>query len=410
MKIFFFSFLAAALFTHSVAAQTVDPFVIDKNVSSITAAEDLTSIDEFLNHYEQELLPQQISAEDNKLSNLVGMLYRAAKFLLLEDVQDEFITLSQHEVFGHGARMREFGDHNVKYQLSLSPPYGTGGGKTYYGENTISYSNDQFNTINIAGVEAQEILGDEMRLRALERDSINYREANLYFTGRLAMTLYALQTKPSDLTAYNGNDIADYIDIVRVKNPNVTLKAVQTQSLLNLLDPMTLDWFYSFYWYLGRGKVESNIPMFSVGSWRYIPGFRFSLTPFGYEYHLENLLADSGKVLNVAASLGSADNGLSYSLGMQAHRLLSKGRMSFDWKVQAWRQPELDLSDSYTIIPVQASANQWSFGGLISTAAYYNFAQSFSIKAEVGYKSRGFVEGEMLDSGPIFRAGIAFVE
>jgi hypothetical protein len=192
---------------------------------------------------------------------------------------------------------------------------------------------------------------------------------------------------------------------VSVNNPHVNLKAIQTQSLLNLLDPMTLDWFYSYcYVYLYRGNVESNIPMFSVGVWRYIPGFRFSLTPFGYEYHLENLFSDSGKVFNVAASLGSAYNGFSYSLGMQAHRLLSAGRFLFDWKVEAWRQPELDLSDRYT------TSNQWSFGGLISAAAYYNFARSLSIKAEAGYKSRGFVEGEMLDSGPILRAGIAFVE
>ncbi|MFI5201463.1 MAG: hypothetical protein ACHQNE_03670 [Candidatus Kapaibacterium sp.] len=401
------SLVANALFPRFLGAQIIDPVVIDRNFSSIAAAQDLTSIDEFLNHYEQEFIPQQFSTEDGKASKLAGMLYRAAKFLLFEDIQDEFISLTEHEVFGHGARLREFGYDAATYELHLAPPYGTGDGFTSW---DFFMSHDQTTAVNIAGIEAQEILGDENRLRALERGAINYRETNLYFAGRLALTLYALQTKTSDLTAFNGNDIAAYVNQLSGINPHVSLNAIQSQSLLNLLDPMTLDWFYSLYLYLYRGQIESNIPMFSIGAWRYVPGFRFALTPFGYEYYLESLFADSGKVFNVVASLGSADKGLSYSLGMQAHKPLSAGRFAFDWKLEVWRQPELDLSGHEIIFPIPSTSNQWSFGGLISATAFYNFAQSLSLMAEAGYKSRGFVEGEILDSGPILRAGIALSE
>lgn len=399
--------IVLSLIPHGVIAQVINPLVIDNNLSSITAAEDLTSIDEFVNHYEQELLPQQFSVEDTKGSKIVGRLYRASKDILLELVQDEFISLAEHEVFGHGARLREYGYDDATYELHLAWPYGTGNGFTSW---DFAMSHDQMTTVNIAGIEGQEIIGDENRWRALERGTINYREANLYFIGRLAVTAYALQTTTSDLTASNGNDIAAYINQLRGINPHVTLQAIQMQSLLNLLDPMTLDWFYSCYCYLDRGKVELSIPMLSVGAWNYIPGFRFSLTPFGYEYHLENLFADSGKVFNASASMGSAYNGLSYSLAMQAHRLFSEGSFSFDWKLEAWRQPELDLSAKETIIPTPSTSNLWSFGGLLSAAAYYNVAGSFSLTAEAGYKSRGFVEGEMLEAGPIVRAGIAFAE
>ena len=400
----FISLCVAMGFPYILMAQVVNPIVIDRSLSSITAAEDLTSIDEFINHYEQELIPQRLSLEDTKGSNRLGILYRFAKAIVEFGVQDELISLSQHEIFGHGARLREFGTVGIEYEVGLIPPHGT----TSWGENfwdaNVTFS--RVAAVHIAGMEAEEILGDENRLRALERGQINYRESFLYFEGRLAMTFYAWSTRSSDLMTATSNDIANYVDLVGLMNPHVNLRAVQTQSLINLLDPLTLDWFYSYcYQYLYRGNAESEMPMFSIGSWRCLPGLRFALTPFGYEYSLEGLFADSGKVLNVSGRLGTAYDGMSYGIGVDAHRLLAYRQFGLDWKMRGWRQPGMWLGGADVLSP---SLLSWKMGGLITATPSYRLPGRLSILAEVGYKSRGFVEGEMLEAGPFLRAGFAF--
>ena len=61
--------------------------------------------------------------EDKKSRKAIGIFYRLSKTVLLDNVIDHLAILTQHEVFGHGSRYREFGYKNNSYSLSLFPPY-----------------------------------------------------------------------------------------------------------------------------------------------------------------------------------------------------------------------------------------------------------------------------------------------
>lgn len=388
-----------------LAAQVENPFIIDDNISAIVAARDLTSIHEITTAYEQARLPQRFTDESTYGTKILGRFYRLGKTIFAEDIEDFMLSLVQHEVFGHGARLREFGDEHVTYGLHVFPPYGSGSGVTYFNTDQL-YSLDQYSAIDIAGMQADELLGDEMRLRAIERGRINYRESQLYFTGRLSVATYAAWTQASDLDAGNGNDIAGYVRIVGHRNPTINLSRIQSLSLLSFLDPMTLDWFYSyFYGYLIKGEVETPVPTIDAGAWRYLPGFRFGLTPFGYEFYLENMAIDSGRVINLTLSAGSADKSTSWSASVSSHHLWRTGGLTLDGHAALWRQPELQLG-----IENMAPTFPWTNGALGTIMASYQISSGSGLTLEAGYKSKGFVQGEPLDAGGIFRAGIQFEE
>ncbi len=386
-----------------LVAQVINPILFDDHFSSITGASNLASINEALIEYEQQYLPQKFSDEDNYGSRVLGGLYRLTKTIFLENIQDAMVDLVQHEVFGHGARLREFGNDHVTYELHTVPPYGTGSGITYYGD--YPNSSDELNAVHIGGVEAEQLLSDEIRSRALERGSINYRESNIYFVGHLSVLLYALRTY--DLFSDNSNDIAHFVTQVQYRNPNITLDRIKQLSLASLADPLTLDWFYSFFYtYLRRGETNSPLPFISLGGWKYLPGIRFNLTPFGYEYSLDNNLVESGRVIGIRIGAGSADLGTSVSLDAETHGLWKMGVLTVDGKFGLWRQPELVLSPYFTY----SGPSGWLGGGYATVNLACKFAEHAGLMLEAGYKTKGFVQGEALDRGGILRAGVQFYE
>jgi hypothetical protein len=391
------------LISCTVHAQSINPFVFDKTESSRMGAIDLVSLDEIVNQYEQQYLPQKLGDEDTRLSNLGGRLYRLGKTILFENVQDFMIDVVQHEVFGHGARLREFGSKDLEYHLEAVPPYGHAHGWTSWKTAPI-LSADEDVTMRIAGMESELVMAAEIRNRVLERNQLNYREANLYFVGRLANTIYAYSTHPSDISAYNGNDIANYVRVVSIRNPNVTLSRIQTLTLLNVLDPLTIEWFYSAHKYIAKGEIMSALPTVQIGKENVLFGLHFSLTPFGYEYTLESFLRDSNRIAEVTGSVGSADEGMSAALKVGTDRLWSRGAIKIGGHLNVWQQPMLFLLKDDFFNP-----DTQTIGGLIAMTASCKFAEHAGLIVEVGYKSRGYVAGEALDSGPIIRGGISIM-
>ncbi len=372
-------------------------FVLDKNFSSFAGATDVATVENILVQYEQQAIPQQLFPEDNRGSKILGRLYRFAKTVLFENVQDVLATLVQHEVFGHGARVREFGG-DASYELHLFPPYGSGSGLTTW--NFVG-TLDQHTAVSIGGIEAEGLLADELRMRSLGDGTINYRDGYVYMIERAALTTYAWRTHSLD--ASGGNDIAAYIDLVGIRNPHVTLKNIQTNSLLNLLDPLTLTSLYGyFYDYLIKGDIHVVIPFLKIGGIEYLPGFRVGLTPFGYNYYLENMIVSNHNPLIATIGIGPADHGTSADLRLQAPSVWSRGRLQLGIDLDAWRQPILDLNSEFL-----TSLNpDWNFGALAIGSATFRITPTFGLQVEGGYKTQGFVEGEPLAASAIVRGGI----
>ena len=89
-----------------------------------------------------------------------------------------------HEVYGHGARLREIHTPNIRYHFSAPIPYGGGGASTEFGgEMLVTRANVL--GIDTAGIEAQNVLAEEIGRQALARGTMHHREAWQYFESRL---------------------------------------------------------------------------------------------------------------------------------------------------------------------------------------------------------------------------------
>ncbi|HET6400719.1 MAG TPA: hypothetical protein VFH95_04890 [Candidatus Kapabacteria bacterium] len=372
-------------------------FILDQNFSGIAGAADVATVENILVQYEQQAIPQQLFPEDNRGSKILGRLYRFAKTILFENVQDVMATLVQHEVFGHGARVREFGGE-ASYELHLFPPYGSGHGVTYP---SFVGTINQVTAVSIGGIEAEGLLAEELRMRSLGDGTINYRDGYVYMIERAALTTYAWQTHSLD--ASGGNDIAAYIDLVGIRNPHVTLKNIQTNSLLNLLDPLTLTSLYGyFYDYLIKGDIHVVIPFLKIGGIEYLPGFRVGLTPFGYNYYLENMIVSNHNPVIATIGIGPADLGTSEYVRLQVPAAWSPGRWQLGIELDAWHEPALDLNSE--LLPSFNPA--WNFGGLAIGSVTFRITPTFGLQVEGGYKTQGFVEGEPLAASAIVQGGI----
>ena len=150
------------------SAQESYSIVINRTFSTFTGAENLLAAHRLAYTFENKLLQPTWFDENNVAGKTLGISYRLGKTILLDNIFDSFVGLLQHEVYGHGARAREYELSDIKYSLSLTFPYGLGTGMTSY-QYPIDkpFSPDQELSFTIAGVEANTLLSKRLALRWL---------------------------------------------------------------------------------------------------------------------------------------------------------------------------------------------------------------------------------------------------
>src|SRR5262249_61250179 len=89
-----------------------------------------------------------------------------------------------HEIFGHGARLREIGATSVDYSFDAPIPYGPGGAVTSCNGNVAATRADVL-AVDTGGIEAQNVLADHIARDALATGAIGYRASWLYLASRL---------------------------------------------------------------------------------------------------------------------------------------------------------------------------------------------------------------------------------
>ena len=102
-----------------------------------------------------------------------------------------------------------------------------------------------------------------------------------------------------------GHDIYNYLIFINENAGYSSLdkyklipKDLKKKVLINLVNPFIV---YSIYttWktYLWAGEKSLKFPTFKFNKVEYLPSFRISFTPFGIQYHWENYLKFSDKIL-----------------------------------------------------------------------------------------------------------------
>ena len=330
-----------------------------------------------------------------------------------------FAMLVQHEVFGHGYRIRDFQNHHLarvdSYSFDAPPPYGTGGGSTSFSISS-HFTTTGTSAISSAGIEANSILALLTKLKWLESKRIDPRQAVLYLLSEQDITLYISSLKEKGVRGMDGHDITDYIRALNYTYPDHLLSKGRLRSLswISLADPFTFYAVYSWFRYLSCGK-ETKIPMIAS---LYLPGLRLGLTPFGPQVFFDNFFLRGGTPLYAYLSGGNHADNTYVSMGVYAPKLWSVWKWFFGFRFDLWRQPKLllqpgrvSIEDIDFHVKPSTSSPLYSYserhtmrlGGAGSLIAEYRGSKVWGYEVELGYKSQGFLPGYSLYAFPTAR-------
>lgn len=314
--------------------------------------------------------------------------------LVIEDVIFSTGMVAQHEVFGHGARAREFKVPVLRYQVL---PY-SGYTQLSYKYNFLT-PNEKI-AIDAAGMEATGILAKRIRDYWLASKFIDEREAHLYVLNALDQPLYALNTRREPYNnIHNSNDISSYVAQINqwYGHQVLSVRRLRQLALFDFLDPYLYYSFFSMGMYIVEGVQCWEYPMIPIGDYQYLPGFRIALAPYGPETQFINYIRSAENTIQARFRYGHTDQRKSWGAGVEITRFWSSDLINLDAKLEIWNQPRLFKANAGQATP--------KFGaGLWGTLRWCVFSQ-VELLGQVGYKSSGYVPAEPLKSGPIFRAG-----
>ncbi|MEI6532010.1 MAG: hypothetical protein WCN87_04235, partial [Chlamydiota bacterium] len=221
-------------------------------------------------------------------------LERTAELIFFWDPMGYLMMVTQHEVFGHGYRIRSLGSYYAEvagYGMGVPPPYGPGGGFTSYNLSSNLTASKEI-AITAAGVEATALLAGELKKKWLLDTELDPRQASLYLYSEQDLSLYIWGgLAGNDFDINSGNDMEAYLFWLNKTYPQGYLSEndLKTYALVNLVDPTTFYSIYAWFNYVATGK-NTPIPMIPLFSTRNLPNLRLGLTPFGPEVFLENYL------------------------------------------------------------------------------------------------------------------------
>ncbi len=396
------------------APATAEPaLVFERYMTPRAGAATLAAIQRELARAEDRVLPLSLTRRRGGLALLVDGLYRAGTFVALDVPQDHMLLVVGHEVFGHGARLRELGSGRLTYSFDAPRPYGPGGAETRF-SGALPDTPLAFAAIETSGIEAQHVMADGIGDAALGRGRMHYREAWLYFENRVLAMDYITSTRPA---SPEGHDVADFLRTFReaCAPPGCqppSRSGVKRGSRLTLADPLLYYAVYGFAGaYVGRGRRSVGLPMIRLGRGiGYLPSLGYELRPYGTEYVVRNLLAmDRGpqerQFTRVTVRVGNTGAARTWGAGVRSWRWpwpAARG-LPLSASFELWRQPAT-LAD-------RASAPLRT-GALAAMTASVPLrrvlrASSLMLVITAGYKSDGFVPGERLGPGVILRAGVS---
>jgi hypothetical protein len=402
-------FATALLFSQEPAPETYYNAIVDPYLSPYVGGDDLLFLHWSLRCAENAF----VNRETLSSKTFLGGLLRVGELELVWLPINYTMMVTQHEVFGHGFRVRSLWQYArvEHYKWGVPPPYGPGGGATGYLFVPSHITTFQDLAIASGGVEATAILANRTRLEWLQSGGIDYRESSLYNWSQQDLTNYVFATMPDD-----GGDISHYIRVLNETYPSdhLTHKQMKQQALVNLFDPFTYYSLYAQLNYIFTGNSKGYIPMIPIGSYRYLPSPRYGLTPFGPEFYLENFLVKDNRPIYFYLRAGHFAGSTYTGAGIEYAYLWEKNGNSLGFRADIWHQPFANFNNrSYAIEklldgePLPSPPHKPQFGGALSLIARKRMTEHSSFFFQLGAKTPGFLPGEPLETFPIARLGVS---
>jgi hypothetical protein len=390
--------LAVSLF--SVTAATAQPasppptpLLIDRAMSPGAGATVTNSVARLVARGEDQFVPLRLFRDEGKLRRGTNAAYRLLKLALFDDPQENWFRVANHEVFGHGGRLRELFDGHISYDVPAPPPYGPGGGATFF-EFTRTPTVEEVLAVTVGGMEANYVMGRAIAQDAITDGRWNYRDALRYFYSEYDTIRYIRSVDPLE---EEGHDVGDFLRVynnvaTKAGERTISTRQLRRNVLASFANPLLAYSYYStFVSYVWQGRTTAPVPMIHVGATRYLPMMRFHLTSFGTEFVLDNAFVRNGRFIDVTFTSGQTVGARTWSLGALATRLVSVREWTIGGAGTIWRRPEWGEHFAVT------ASRQLAARG----------AHALAFVAEGGFKTDGFAAGERLHQGAFLRVGAA---
>jgi hypothetical protein len=334
---------------------------------------------------------------------------------------------TQHEVFGHGYRVREMGcgvAKVTKYHVRIPPPYAGGGGYTEFLFRPENYTLLNDIVASFGGIEATSIQASYTKEKWIERGIIDPREFFLYFFSHLHLPNSAFSMEYTNRIDA-GQDISSYLYSLNLLYTREEYRREQLEdvSLLNYLDPCLYLSAYGWVRHLLIGE-EFEIPAFvSIGKANVIPGFKAGLTPFGPESFLELFIKLNSATHFIYLREGSHPENSMTGFGYHCKNIWNYKSLNLGLRLDFWSQPKL-ITKPIKGVPFyeieRYSLNRPAYPysiqdkrclGLLGSCLVSLVTPSEALlELELGYKTEGYVPGQILKEGLVLRlhTGLAF--
>ena len=313
-------------------------------------------------------------------------------------------VVTQHEIFGHGYRIRDLSDYAkvTGYSIGTPPPYGAGGGGTNYIIDESGITITELCSIASAGVEATAILANLTKFKWIKPRKIDPKQTALYLLAQHDISNYIGSMKIIRKHAYNPHehDINAYLFYLNATYPASHMSSSRLRSLcwVNIIDPFTFYSIGGWFYYLATGK-SMKIPMIPLSQGvRMLFGTRLGLTPFGPELYFENYFSAGGKCYYGYLRLGKHAHN-NYDGCGAILPLSTSEHWNLGLTLNIWRQPKL-------LLHLNSSRHSVSYGISGSLSFDYHWMDTFGGEIQFGWKTEGFLPGYSLFESPIIRGGL----
>ena len=390
----------------SAAAQSTEPAIlVDRDMSVAAGSQLVATTAAVVAAAENAVVPTRLFQDRSAPKRTANIAYRFARLAFFDLPQESFFVVLNHEVFGHGARLRELGDGPIAYHLDAPIPYGAGGGSTSFTFDREPRAQELL-AFSAAGMEASGVTASLIASNSVRRGSMDFREAIRYLASELDTFFYAQST--GDGPEEPGHDVADFLIVYnavaqRHGADTLTAKTVRRESLAGLANPLLAVAAIGVGRFIWSGAPDVPVPALSIGSIRYVPMARYRLTPFGTEFALVNEFATAAHASTIEFRAGRSVGATPWGLSLRHDPVARAKSWTGSGAVHIWRQPEFGAG---------ASDLEMDFGAAVFAQARREIAPGWltqgplSFVIEAGVKSAGFVPGQPLGSGLVLRTGL----
>ena len=400
--------LGAAAASPAAARQVTSTAIVDRDLTVGAGATIATTLGEALARAADALVPHRLFDERGIARRGTNITFRLLKVAWFDAPQEHLLLVVNHEVFGHGARLRERFDGPIAYKIGVPAPYGRGGGSTSFIFDRTPSAHELM-AVHAGGMEVDGVAAAIASHRAFSTRQMRPRDAIRYLAFELDTLSYVLST--DDEGEEPGHDVAAFLEsynttAAAVGAATLTPRALRRQALVALANPMLAYAAYGIGRYLVTGATNVAVPVLSIAGVRYLPMLRYRLAPYGTEWSLVNELGGRIRPTQIELRIGRAPHVTPWGIRVRQRELTTWRAWILEASLDVWRQPQLALAAGESLTESPRTGLQVRSRVERPFLPVWFSADRATIVVDVGVKSAGFVPGEPLRGGLVVRGGV----